>query len=121
METLSSEELLKKQNLTVLFDLIQKLYNDNRRKYKQNYLNFIKENKLKRQHEYAKQSHINRYYRIEYWLRPNKSISICDMYNFYDLAAINSNQTDPDFLQFYQEKVLPSLSHKEVCLIFFIN
>lgn len=55
----------------------------------------------------------NKDYRIEYWIRDGQGssgtsmtiISKCDMYDFYDLAAATSAESDPELLDFYRAQL----------------
>lgn len=100
-----------KQMLTVIFDDIRHCYDETLSQLKSKYQ--AKTEKVKLEARIGN-SRINKNYRIEYWMRPSGVISKWDMYNFYDLAAIASNQEETNLLHFYRDFILPTYSSRDV-------
>ncbi len=65
--------------------------------------------------QHQKRRNSQKDYRIEYWIAANSgAISICDMYDFYDLAAATSAESDPELLDFYRNQLKGALSGREM-------
>nr|XP_046919134.1 telomerase-binding protein EST1A-like [Dermatophagoides farinae] len=98
-----------RQNLLVYFDSIRSLHMKMISTIRRDYDQTMEREKLQRQRLERGHSRINKNYRIEYWVRPDRTIAKCDMYNFYDLAAVVSrNESEPDLLKFYEKFILKS-------------
>ncbi|OTF72373.1 hypothetical protein BLA29_006890, partial [Euroglyphus maynei] len=104
-----------RQNFLVFFDSVRSLHSKMLSIIRHEYEQTMEREKLQRKRLERGHLRINKNYRIEYWIRPDHSIAKCDMYNFYDLAAVVSrNESEPDLYKFYEKFIIktPSMMAK---------